>query len=135
LIARLLTPDKRTTIEVEADSIVGLFEAISEVQGVFFGLTCACDSVNVRLDVRPGKTNDGRPFKNYEARCCDCGKLMRFGLREDGGMWAKNKPADGGTRGWMTWSELTGGCGDSQRRDEHDQRTPESEDDRPETPW
>jgi len=133
VIARILTPDKRTTIEVEADTMKGLFEAVADVQGVFGNLTCAhCDSVNTQLVYRPGKTKDGKPFKNYECWCHDCRRILSFGQKDDGkgSMWAKNKDSDGGRRGWKTWEELTdrgGGGGDSQHTDDTDQRTATSE--------
>ena len=140
MIARILTPDKRTTIEVEGDDVSSLFDAIAAVQEVFGNLTCACGSVNTRLVVRPGKTHDGKPFVNRECRCNDCQKIMPFGIRLDGGMWAKNKATDGGVRGWKTWDELTGGRGGNgdDRGHTHDdadedQRTPTSEGEP--TPW
>lgn len=140
MIARVLTPDKRTTVEVESDTMVGLFSAVAEVQDIFGSLTCGgCHSVNVRLGVRPGKTKEGKPFKNYEARCRDCGRILRFGQTGDGmHLWAKTKDSDGGRSGWMTWDELTIG----QPRD--DQSHPDEEDqsqgqpglgDEQKTPW
>lgn len=142
MIARVLTPDKRTTVEVEADTMTGLFRAVAEVHDVFGSLTCGgCDSVNVRLNVRPGKTKDGKPFMNYEACCHDCGKILRFGQSGDGmHLWAKTKAEDGGRRGWMTWDEMinrrkSGSNGGGSPQDEDQSQDQPGLGDEQETPW
>ncbi len=130
MIARILTPDKRTTIEVEADTMTGLFEAVADVQGVFGNLTCAhCDSVNTQLVYRPGTSKEGKPFVNYECWCHECRRILSFGQRGKSDLWAKNKEKDGGRRGWKTWEELTGRgeSSEDQYPDESDQRTADSE--------
>lgn len=111
MIARVLSPGKNITIEVEASTVVALFDQLAAVVGVFGALRCgSCDGVDIKLQTRPGKTTDGKAFTNREAVCRGCYRILRFGIaRDGGGMWAKNKSSDGGKNGWMTWDEITGG--------------------------
>ncbi len=145
MIARVLAPNKMITIELEADKIKDLFEEVAHAQEVFGSLTCGgCNGVNVKLSVRGGKTNDGVPFKNYEAHCNDCHLILPFGQKGSDILWPKNKRDDGGARGWKTFEVIvaegearreakrTGGR-PSGSADATDQRTPESEGER--SPW
>ncbi len=129
MIARILSPGKNITIEVEESNIIMLFDRLAEVSGVFGALRCGhCDGVDIKLQTRPGKTKEGKPFTNREAVCMSCFRLMRFGLAGDlSTIWAKNKPSDGGAKGWHTWAELTGQRDDSQHNDEIDQRRPDAD--------
>lgn len=129
MIARILTPSKSITIEVEASTVVALFDELAAVSGVFGALRCSsCEGVDIKLQTRPGKTTDGKSFINREAVCLGCRRILRFGIaRDGGGMWAKNKADDGGKNGWMTWAEITGGHSPADEED-HEQRHPTSDD-------
>ena len=130
MIARVLTPGKNITIEVEATGMIALFDQLAEVSGVFGALQCGhCDGVSIKLQTRPGKSKDGKSFLNREAVCLSCFRIMRMGVASDlSTIWAKNKPSDGGAKGWFTWAELTGsggGQGDTRHTDDVDQRRPD----------
>jgi len=136
MIARVLAPNKMTTIEVESDNIKGLFAAVAAAQEVFGCLTCGgCNGVNVKLKISSGKNRKGVEFKNYSAVCNDCQLILVFGQKGADELWPKNKREDGGARGWKTF-EVIVAEGEARREAERtggegaapvDQRTSESE--------
>ncbi len=150
MIARVLAPNKMTTIEVESDTIKGLFRAVADAQEVFGCLTCGgCNGVNVKLKISGGKNRKGVEFKNYMAVCNDCHLILEFGQKGAEELWPKNKRGDGGSRGWKTFDTIVAeakarreaeeGGGPPPSADPVDQRRPAGdaapEDGQPESPW
>ena len=98
---------RRTTVELESDTVKDAFAQLSTFQEVFGEDKCGkCGSDNLRFVVRE---NDGNSY--YEIRCQECGAKLSFGANKvGGGLFPRRKDAEGdwlSDRGWQKWNPKT----------------------------
>jgi hypothetical protein len=106
------TPNKRMSIEFEADSHTAIWQEVAAFSEVFEEPCCGkCKSENLRFVIR--KATDEKKKKEYnyhELRCLDCHAKLAFGVMEDGKLFPKRKE-DGewkGSNGWVKWNKEKG---------------------------
>jgi hypothetical protein len=90
-------------IEIEGKDIKDAFAQLAAATEVFGNNVCgACDSPRTRPIVRE---RDGNTY--YEVKCLDCGSVLAFGQKREGGaLFPKKKDKDGNwltNNGWVKW--------------------------------
>jgi hypothetical protein len=94
-----------TIVEAEGDTVLALFESLSQLEEVFRPGPCGlCAGTQVRFRTREVNGN-----KFHEAVCCACGAAFSFGMKKQpaGVLFPQRKNGDGALKpngGWIKWT-------------------------------
>lgn len=99
-----------TVVEAEAQSMIELFEQLSQMEEIFRPGPCRlCQGTTIGF-----RTREVGGVKFHEAVCLGCGAAFAFGMRKGAGgaLFPQRKDAEGKLKansGWSRWTPTNGG--------------------------
>ena len=83
-------PALDASLRFEAENPKDAFTKIAEIQSTFSTTRCGlCDSPELRYTVRQVRGHTG-VFDSFNVECLACEGKLNFGVRKDGGLFAKD---------------------------------------------